>query len=129
MLLLHIYTSASSYFYKILVKLIHKIVINQFRIGPVTGPRSPPLLAHTLRPLANTANLGPVTGPTRNYLINNIITANERSIPVNFVRRAVSPSTAMVFELLATALGISIPVILRQNVIYFDVENSSKDSL
>ena len=33
------------------------------------------VLAHGLRPRANTADRGPVTEPIRNYLINNIIEA------------------------------------------------------
>ena len=47
-------------------------MITQFRIGPVTGPRSA-VLTLGLRPPANTADLGPVTGPVRNHMINNII--------------------------------------------------------
>ena len=41
-------------------------------MGPVKGPRSA-VLAHGLRPRANTADLGSVTGPIRNYLNNKII--------------------------------------------------------
>ena len=47
-------------------------LINQFLIGPVSGPQSA-VLAQGLRPRANTADLGPVIWPVRYYLINNII--------------------------------------------------------
>ena len=44
--------------------------IKQFRIGPVTGPRSA-VLARDRRPWANTADRGPITWPIPpNYLIN-----------------------------------------------------------
>ena len=45
------------------------LLIKQFRIGPVTSPRSA-VLARGRRPRANTTDRGPVTGPIRNYLIN-----------------------------------------------------------
>ena len=45
------------------------LLIKEFRIGPVRGPRAA-VLAEGLRPWANTADRGHITGPVQNYLIN-----------------------------------------------------------